>query len=320
MNAALHAEDVPASTPARSAACPRRTWVGSSSGLDPSAVLAPLALAGRPDLAGQPARGRPRRRRSTSPRARRGWRSAGRMTASRCGGSRPRSSRSGRGSARADAGDGRRRRPGRGPVVRSRRWRFGRCSTEALLVGFTPRPESVRGRRVPMTTTAAYQGTVPGSRPGVAGWLDRLARVPLSLHQLLFRLGVASVFLKAGWSRHRAGSRRSPCSATSTECRCSRPSWRPRSRRRFELGCSTLLILGLGTRLATLPLLGMIATIQLFVYPSAWPEHLVWGSILLFLLTRGPGVGLARPPDRAGLGGPSQARHASASAACLVSA
>ena len=69
----------------------------------------------------------------------------------------------------------------------------------------------------------------------------------------------------------------------------------------FELGCSTLLILGLGTRLATLPLLGMIATIQLFVYPDAWPEHLVWGSILLFLLTRGPGVDLARSPHRAGV-------------------
>jgi putative oxidoreductase len=56
-----------------------------------------------------------------------------------------------------------------------------------------------------------------------------------------------------------------------------------------ELGCSALLIIGLATRLATLPLLGMIATIQLFVYPGAWSEHLVWGSILLFLLTRGPG-------------------------------
>jgi len=58
----------------------------------------------------------------------------------------------------------------------------------------------------------------------------------------------------------------------------------------FELGCSTLLILGLASRLATLPLLGMIVTIQLFVYPQAWPEHLVWGSILIFLLTRGPGA------------------------------
>ena len=57
----------------------------------------------------------------------------------------------------------------------------------------------------------------------------------------------------------------------------------------FELGCSMLLIAGFATRLATLPLLGMIATIQLFVYPSAWPEHLVWASILVFLLTRGAG-------------------------------
>jgi len=58
----------------------------------------------------------------------------------------------------------------------------------------------------------------------------------------------------------------------------------------FEVGCSTLLLLGLGTRLAVLPLLGMIMTIQLFVYPQAWSEHLVWGSILLFLLTRGGGA------------------------------
>jgi len=57
----------------------------------------------------------------------------------------------------------------------------------------------------------------------------------------------------------------------------------------FELGCSVLLIAGLATRLATLPLLGMILTIQLFVYPGAYSEHLTWASILIFLLTRGAG-------------------------------
>jgi putative oxidoreductase len=51
-----------------------------------------------------------------------------------------------------------------------------------------------------------------------------------------------------------------------------------------------LLFLGLATRIATLPLLGMIAVIQTFVYPNAYNEHLVWGSILVLLLTRGPGV------------------------------
>jgi uncharacterized membrane protein YphA (DoxX/SURF4 family) len=57
----------------------------------------------------------------------------------------------------------------------------------------------------------------------------------------------------------------------------------------FEWSCSTLLALGLATRVATLALLGMVAIIQTFVYPSAWAEHLTWGSILLFLRTRGGG-------------------------------
>jgi putative oxidoreductase len=39
-----------------------------------------------------------------------------------------------------------------------------------------------------------------------------------------------------------------------------------------------------------MPLLGMIAVIQIFVYPNTWIEHLVWSSILLFLITRGPGA------------------------------
>jgi len=72
-----------------------------------------------------------------------------------------------------------------------------------------------------------------------------------------------------------------------------------------ELGCSALLVLGLATRLATLPLLGMIAVIQTFVYPNAYAEHLTWASILLFLLTRGAGpwsldraLGLESPAAR----------------------
>jgi putative oxidoreductase len=139
-------------------------------------------------------------------------------------------------------------------------------------------------------TTAMYPETVADPRPGVVGWLDRLARVPLSLHQLLFRLGVASVFLKAGMVK--VSSWESTVALFRDEYRV--PVFPPEIAATFaatfELGCSTLLILGLGTRLATLPLLGMIATIQLFVYPDAWSEHLVWGSILLFLLTRGPGA------------------------------
>jgi putative oxidoreductase len=34
----------------------------------------------------------------------------------------------------------------------------------------------------------------------------------------------------------------------------------------------------------------MIVVIQTFVYPDAWTDHLLWGSILVLLLTRGPGA------------------------------
>jgi putative oxidoreductase len=56
-----------------------------------------------------------------------------------------------------------------------------------------------------------------------------------------------------------------------------------------ELSYSTLLALSLATRLAMLPLLGMIVVIQTFVYPYTWAEHLTWGSIVIFPLTRGRG-------------------------------
>jgi putative oxidoreductase len=57
-----------------------------------------------------------------------------------------------------------------------------------------------------------------------------------------------------------------------------------------ELGVPPLLFVGLATRLATLPLLGMIAVIQVFVYPNAWSDHLMWAAALVFVLTRGPGA------------------------------
>ncbi len=50
-----------------------------------------------------------------------------------------------------------------------------------------------------------------------------------------------------------------------------------------------LLLLGLATRLSALALLGMTMTIQLFVYPDAYPTHGTWAAVLLFLMVHGPG-------------------------------
>ncbi len=50
-----------------------------------------------------------------------------------------------------------------------------------------------------------------------------------------------------------------------------------------------LLVLGLFTRLSALALLGMTAVIQIFVYPGAWPTHLSWAALMLYLIGRGAG-------------------------------
>ena len=50
-----------------------------------------------------------------------------------------------------------------------------------------------------------------------------------------------------------------------------------------------LLVLGLLTRLSALALLGMTAVIQIFVYPDAWPTHLSWAALMLYLIGRGAG-------------------------------
>jgi putative oxidoreductase len=50
-----------------------------------------------------------------------------------------------------------------------------------------------------------------------------------------------------------------------------------------------LLMLGLLTRLSALALLGMTAVIQIFVYPDAWPTHLSWAALMLYLIGRGAG-------------------------------
>jgi len=140
-----------------------------------------------------------------------------------------------------------------------------------------------------MTTHVMTTMPVSGLRASVARALDALGRFPLPVLQLLFRLAVATVFIKAGLTKIASWETTVQLFADEYKVPVLPPDLAATMAATFELGCSTLLVFGLGTRLATLPLLGMIAVIQTFVYPLAYSEHLTWASILLFLLTRGAG-------------------------------
>jgi putative oxidoreductase len=129
--------------------------------------------------------------------------------------------------------------------------------------------------------------TAPGWFVTARHWLGRF---PLSIIQLAMRIGVGSVFFKAGLLKSASWELTVKLFEDEYKVPILPPEVAARIAMFQELTIPILLFLGLGTRIATLPLLGMIAVIQTFVYPNAWTDHLTWGSILVFLLTRGPGV------------------------------
>jgi putative oxidoreductase len=116
-----------------------------------------------------------------------------------------------------------------------------------------------------------------------------LGRFPISILQLGMRVGIGMVFFNAGILKYKSFEFAIKLFEEEYKVPVLAPAVAARIAMINELTTSSLLFLGLATRLATLPLLGMISVIQIFVYPNAWPDHVLWGSILIFLLTRGPG-------------------------------
>src|SRR5437016_13377224 len=140
-----------------------------------------------------------------------------------------------------------------------------------------------------MTTS---EGSIPEVR-GVHGWFistrDWLGRFPLSILQFGMRIGVGMVFFKAGLLKYQSFEFAVKLFEDEYKVPLLAPAVAAQIAMINELTTSTLLFLGPATRLATLPLLGMMLVIQIFVYPHAWPDHVLWGSALILILTRGPG-------------------------------
>ena len=140
-----------------------------------------------------------------------------------------------------------------------------------------------------MTTT---QAVTPVWAP--RAWLiearQQLGRFPLPVIQLAMRFAVGSVFFKAGLLKFNSWEFAVKLFEEEYKVPVLAPATAASLAMFNELTWPILLFLGLATRLATLPLLGMIAVIQTFVYPEAWTDHLLWASMLVFLLTRGAGT------------------------------
>ena len=119
---------------------------------------------------------------------------------------------------------------------------------------------------------------------------DQLGLLPLSIIQLMARLSLAVIFWRSGQAKLANWDLTLQLFANEYKVPILPPEIAAPLAAAVELSCPVLLVLGLFTRLATLPMIGMTLVIQIFVYPMSWVDHLVWMTLLLLLLSRGPGV------------------------------
>jgi len=119
------------------------------------------------------------------------------------------------------------------------------------------------------------------------------ALLPEALLLLVARLGVAAIFFLSGRTKVEGLLHITDSTYFLFENDYALPLIPPHIAAMAATGAEhlfpLLLVLGLGTRVSALALLGMTATIQIFVYPDAWPTHLSWAAILLPLIARGGG-------------------------------
>jgi len=119
--------------------------------------------------------------------------------------------------------------------------------------------------------------------------VGRLERMPYDLLALPLRLAIAVVFWNSAMTKLPNWGSTLFLFAEEYKVPLLPPELAAYMATGVELVAPVLLVLGLLTRPTALVLLGMTATIQIFVYPLAWPVHLQWAAILLVLLCRGPG-------------------------------
>ena len=167
-------------------------------------------------------------------------------------------------------------------------------------------------------TSADIAGAMRTWRPRV--WFVRarwwLNQIPTSLFLLALRIGVALVFFTSGriklitWDfTIRLFTEEFKLPVIPPEVGATLAAF-------VELTFPPFLIIGLAARLATLPLLGMLAVIQILVYPELLAGHAAVGRRAAPHPVARPRRNLDRPPDRAHHRHRFASGSASSSSAC----
>jgi putative oxidoreductase len=149
------------------------------------------------------------------------------------------------------------------------------------------------------SNTAASAPFAADDAHGLRAHWNRLAElltrlVPHDLLALATRVGIAAIFFLSGRTKVEGFLTLTPSAYELFRTEYKLPLLPPELAAHLAAYAEhlfpVLLVLGLFTRLSALALLGMTLVIQLFVYPDAWPTHLSWAALLLYLVGRGGGT------------------------------
>ena len=144
------------------------------------------------------------------------------------------------------------------------------------------------------TTTAARSGPAHALRGLPARLADICAALtPHSVVALVHRIAIASIFWLSGRTKVEGWFTVSDSAYALFRDEYRLPLVPPEAAAHMATVAEhlfpLLLVLGWFTRLSALALLGMTLVIQVFVYPQAWPTHLSWAALLIYLVGRGAG-------------------------------
>lgn len=135
---------------------------------------------------------------------------------------------------------------------------------------------------------------MPAAMPAIVGRLDaarnRASQFPLSLLELGMRVAVGATFFRSGMNKLQSFDTAIVLFREEYRLPLLPPEIAAYLGTAVELSAPILLVLGVFARLGAAALLAMTLVIQFLVYPANWPEHLMWASILAYVLTRGPGA------------------------------
>ncbi len=144
---------------------------------------------------------------------------------------------------------------------------------------------------VPQTISGVGDGGLRARLNSIAAWLSRM--VTHDQLALVMRFGIAAIFFYSGRTKVTGFLTLTDSTYELFRTEYKLPLWPPEIAAHLATYAEhlfpLLLVLGLFTRYSALALLGMTLVIQVFVYPDAWPTHLSWAALLLYLVGRGAG-------------------------------